>query len=258
MQETARSHAIRSVARMTTYVIRLWVPDRPGALGAVASRIGSVGGDVVGIDILERGAGRAIDELVVELPGAGAVVTAPDEELVALMVAEISQVDGVDVEQVRPMAESLRDPRLDALETAALLVGAGSAQEAVETLCFHAARTVGAEWGIVAGLDPSEVVTTHGEPPELAWVSAFVAGSQTSARLTTEPTGPEDVVWAPLPAARMALVLGRSGTPFRARERRQVAALARIVDSRFRELSIVSARRLHPSMGVPSGLHRVR
>jgi hypothetical protein len=238
---------------MTTYVIRLWVPDRPGALGAVASRIGAVGGDVVGIDILERGAGRAIDELVVELPGTGvAAMTTeldgvPDETLVALMVAEMRQVDGVDVEQVRPMAESLRDPRLDALETAALLVGASNPIDAVETLCFHAARTVGAEWGIVIALDPAEVVAEHGEPPELAWVSAFVAGSQSSARLTNEPNGPADVVWSPLPAAGMALVLGRSGTPFRARERRQVAALARIVDTRFRELSVNSARQLHPS-----------
>ncbi len=237
---------------MTTYVIRLWVPDRPGALGAVASRIGAVGGDVVGIDILERGAGRAIDELVVELPGNGHAALAdldgvPDETLVALMVAEMRQVDGVDVEQVRPMAESLRDPRLDALETAALLVGASNPIEAVETLCFHAARTVGAEWGIVIALDPAEVVAAHGEPPELGWVSAFVAGSQSSARLTNETNGPEDVVWSPLPAAGMALVLGRSGTPFRARERRQVAALARIVDTRFRELSVTSARQLHPS-----------
>jgi hypothetical protein len=236
---------------MTCYVIRLWVPDRPGALGAIASRIGAVGGDVVGIDILERGGGRAVDELVVELSsksGGGA----PDDALVALMVAEMGQVDGVSVEHVRPMADSLRDPRLDALETAALLVGATTPTDAVEALCFHAARTVGAEWGIVVALDPAERIAAYADPPELGWVSAFVAGSQSSARITGEPTGPEDVVWAPLPAAGMALVLGRSGTPFRARERRQVAALARIVDSRFRELSINAARMLHPSMSLRS------
>ena len=52
------------------YVVRLrvWLPDRPGALGAVASRIGSVKGDVTGIEILEQGGGRAIDDLVVTLP----------------------------------------------------------------------------------------------------------------------------------------------------------------------------------------------
>ena len=48
---------------MATYVVRLWLPDRPGALGQVASRIGAVHGDVVGIEILERGGGSAIDDL---------------------------------------------------------------------------------------------------------------------------------------------------------------------------------------------------
>ena len=77
-----------------TYVVRLWLPDRPGALGQVASRIGSVRGDVVGIDILETGNGQAIDELVVELP---------DPSVVELLVHEVSQVDGVKVEEIRSL-----------------------------------------------------------------------------------------------------------------------------------------------------------
>ena len=35
----------------------------PSALGQVASRIGAVHGDVIGIEILERGGGSAIDDL---------------------------------------------------------------------------------------------------------------------------------------------------------------------------------------------------
>jgi hypothetical protein len=244
---------------MSSYVIRVWLPDRPGALGAVASRIGSVGGDVVGIDILERGAGRAIDELVVELPdviGGGSAGSGPgsellaekaEEDLVALMVAEMQQVDGVDVEEVRRAADSLRDPRLDALETAAVLVGASTPDDAIEALCSHAVRTIGGEWGVVVALDPAEERAREGDAPDLAWVLAFVAGSQTSARVAGGSHGPEDVVWAPLPAAGLALVLGRTGTAFRARERRQAAALARIVDTRFRELSVTASRAAHPS-----------
>src|SRR5213079_2740515 len=111
--EISRSHTVGTLQRMETFVVRLWLPDRPGALGAVASRIGAVRGDLVGIDILERGAGRVIDELVVDLPG---------DELVDLLVAEMSEVDGVDVEDVRRAGDGVRDPRLDALETAAVLV----------------------------------------------------------------------------------------------------------------------------------------
>ena len=73
---------------METFVVRLWLPDRPGALGQVASRIGAVRGEIVGIEILERGAGRAIDELAVDLPHAS---------LVELLVEEIQQVDGVEI-----------------------------------------------------------------------------------------------------------------------------------------------------------------
>jgi len=223
---------------MTTYVLRMWLPDRPGALGAVASRVGAVGADVVGIEILERGAGRAIDEVVIDLP---------DDSLLDLLVAEVMQVDGVDVEDVRTIADSLRDPLLDALETAAILVGAGTPLDALESLCEHAVRTIGAAWGTVVSLDDGEVVASLGDIPEVAWLVAFVEGSQSSARVALAPTGPDDVVWAPLPAARMALVLGRNGQAYRARERRQAAALARIVDTRFRELNELRSRRAHPS-----------
>jgi hypothetical protein len=223
---------------MQSYVVRVWLPDRPGALGQVASRIGAVGGSVVGIEILERGAGRAIDELVVELPG---------EDLLELLVTEIGQVDGVDVEDVRLVADALHDPRLDALETAAQLVGATSSEEVLSSLCEHSTRTIGASWAAVVDLDDGVVETSVGTPPEAAWLAAFVAGSRSSARVAAMESGPDDVLWAPLPAANRALVLGREGQAFRARERRSAAALARIVDTRFRELTAQKARNHHPS-----------
>lgn len=223
---------------MPTYVVRVWLPDRPGALGQVASRIGAVRGDVIGIDILERGAGRAIDELVVDLP---------DENLVGLLANEIGQVDGVDVESVRPAADALHDPRLDALETAAMLVGAGTTAEVLDALCVHGARTVGAEWAVVVDAEEAEVLAATGPAPAPAWLSAFVAGSRQSAAVAGTDVGPDDVVWAPLPGAGLALVVGRNGAAFRARERRQAAALARIVDTRFRELADQAARKVHPA-----------
>jgi hypothetical protein len=225
---------------METYIVRMWLPDRPGALGQVASRIGAVRGEIVGIDILERGAGRAIDELAVELP---------DGALVDLLVQEVQQVDGVDVEEVRPLVDALHDPRLDALETAAILVGATDRDELVECLVVHAKRVIGAEWAAVVALDSGEVVSEIGPLPPVPWLLAFVAGSQESARVAAGETGADDVVWSPLPSSGLALVLGRDGTAYRARERRQAAALARIVDTRMRELSRFRSRMSHPSLG---------
>lgn len=78
---------------MASYRLRIRLADRPGALGAVASRIGAVGGDIVSIDILGRSEGRAVDEFVIELAG---------EHLVALLESEIHEVDGAVVEDIRP------------------------------------------------------------------------------------------------------------------------------------------------------------
>ena len=204
---------------METFVVRVWVPDRPGALGQVASRIGAVRGDVVGIDILERGAGRAIDELVVELP---------DANLVSLLLAEIDQVDGVDVEDVRPAPPELADPRLDALETAALLVGAASSGDLLSSLVAHGRRHFGAEWAVVVDLDERVLLASHGAPPPPGWLVAFVAGSESSAAVCSGECGPDDVAWAFLGTSRLALLLGRQGRPFRSRERHQLAALCKI------------------------------
>lgn len=215
---------------MQTFVVRVWIPDRPGALGQVASRIGAVRGDVVGIDILERGAGRAIDELVVQLP---------DATLVDLLISEIQAVDGADVEDVRPATDALRDPRLDALETAAQLVGAGTPEALVELLAEQAGLDFGADWAAVVDLDAPAVRAAVGEAPEAAWLAAFLLGSGASERLATGEAGPDDLAWAPLPAASLTLVLGRTGRPLRARERRQVAALARIADVRWGEVASV-------------------
>jgi hypothetical protein len=203
------------------FVVRVWLPDRPGALGAVASRIGAVRGDVVGIEILERGAGRAIDELVVELP---------DANLLGLLVSEIDQVDGVDVEDVRPARDHLHDPRLDALETAAAMVAATSASSLLDVLVARARLDLETEWSAIVDVDDRLLLASDGAPPPPGWLIAFVGGSRSSAAVTAGECGPDDIAWAGLAGGRLALVLGRCGRPFRARERRQLAAVARIAD----------------------------
>lgn len=224
---------------MPTFVVRVWIPDRPGAFGAVASRIGAVRGDLIGIDILERGGGMAIDELVVDLPSA---------DVVRLMVVEIAQVDGVTVEDVRPLdGGELRDPRVDALETAAVLVACRTGAELFDVLVREAVRDFSAAWAAVVDLDVPIVLAAAGEPPALPWLGAFLAGSRSSVLVADGRCGPEDVAWAAMPDAQLALVLGREGRPFRARERRQVTALARIADARCLDLAERPSHCVHPT-----------
>jgi hypothetical protein len=211
-----------------TFVLRVWLPDRPGALGAVASRIGAVRGDLVGIDILETGGGRAIDELAVELP---------EERLVPLLVSEVGQVDGVDVEEVRAVDGPLPDPRLDALETAAVLVEQVHVVDLLEVLTAEAQRDFGADWAAVVAMEDGNVLASTGEPPAPVWLAAFLAGTTSSATTTNGDAGPEDVAFAMFPAGGIALVLGRDGKTFRARERRQLLALAKVAGRRWSELT---------------------
>jgi hypothetical protein len=215
--------------------VRVWLADRPGALGSVASRIGGVGGDVIGIEILERGAGRAIDDLVVALPA---------ETLIDLLVSEIQQVDGVDVEEVVPVTPDSVDPDIVALESVAELVDDDTHLDRVtllDRLCAIVARGVNASWGAVvdvsdAGRDGDRndvIVARFGTPPTNEWLAAFAHGSRSSAMVSAGRAGPDDTIAAPLVRSELVLLVGREGHAFRSRERRRCAAIARIVDRRL-------------------------
>jgi hypothetical protein len=209
---------------MDTFVVRVWLPDRPGALGQVASRIGAVHGDVVGIEILERGGGSAIDELTVTLPEAG---------LVDLLVAEIRQVDGVAVEDVRPVSPDRPEGSLAALLAAEAIVVA-TPEDRSTTACCTLRALVDGDWSMLLRLPEGEVLGHCGGAVDAEWLAAFLNGSE---HLGSGHVGdehdhtPGDLVWTRLPQHSMGLASGRSGRVFHARERHEVHVLGRILDA---------------------------
>jgi hypothetical protein len=226
--------------------LRVWLPDRPGALGAVASRIGSVKGDVIGIEILEQGAGRAIDDLVVALP---------DASLVDLLVSEVGEVDGVDVEEVTSLGSEGYDPDLDALEAAAALVAVEDRDVLVSKLCRQIDRGTNASWSCVIDLEQPAILASNGDVPAFDWLHAFVLGSRSSELVAAGHAGPDDVLSAAL-GEWGAVVIGRDGHPFRARERRRLTALARIVEVRLSQLNHPGPERPFRADKQPGGDHR--
>ena len=204
---------------MQRFVVRVWLPDRPGALGQVASRIGSVRGDVVGIEILERGAGRAIDELVVELP---------DDARIDLLAAEIGEVDGVDVEDVRALTGERHADELEALEAAAHLAEQWDGENGDHLLCEEIGRLLEADWAMVATHDPPAVLAVRGNAPPLPWVQAFTEGSRHLA--DDLGAGPHDLAWAEMPATGRWAAVGRKARPIRWRERATLTLVARVAD----------------------------
>jgi ACT domain len=204
---------------METYVVRVWLPDRPGALGQVASRIGAVHADVVGIEILERGGGSAIDELT---------VTLSDGSLLDLLIAEIRQVDGVAVEDVRPVAPGRPEGSMAALLAAEAIVVAPSAERYERASCALTTLVDG-DWSVVMRLPDGEVVGSCGGSVDREWLAAFLNGSEHLGN-DAEHT-PGDLVWSRLPRHGMAIASGRSGRVFHARERHEVHVLGRILDA---------------------------
>lgn len=202
---------------MISVVVRVWMPDRPGALGQVASRVGAVRGDVLAIEILERGADRVIDELTVLLPSS---------DVIDLLTAEVDAVDGVSVESVRMVESDRLDPNLAALASGAAMAEANP-DERLDVLADSVQRLLEADWTVV--LQGEEVRSQVGESPDVSWLLAFLAGSDHLNEV--DEALPNDLVWGHLVSSGLTVASGRSGRPIHERERVRVSLLARLADA---------------------------
>lgn len=201
---------------MVTIVARIWLPDRPGALGQVASRVGAVGGDVLSIEILERGAGQVVDELTIALA---------QEGLIPLLASEVGCVDGVSVETIRLVEADRADPSLLALTVAAELAETRSAGR-LSGLCEGVQRIIEADWAVVIG--DRQIVASVGDPPDLPWLLAFGVGAE---HLDAGDPGPTDLVWGQLAVSGLSVAAGRAERPIHDRERVRMSLFVRLADA---------------------------
>jgi hypothetical protein len=206
------------------YLLRVELPDLPGTLGAVATAFGQVGGDILAMDVVERSRGRAVDDIVVDLPPG----RAPD----ALITAGES-VPGVRVESVLPdpgVANALREWELVEAMTAA-------PHRARQALAAMVPEVLRLGWAAVISLPagaPVEVLAAGGGVPDLSAVALPRARMHRAGVLPTEADWvPESwqatdtrLAVAPLGTDECVLV-GRPGGPaMRAVEVARLAHLA--------------------------------
>ena len=220
---------------MATFLVRIELPDRPGALGAVASRIGAVRGDVVSIEIIRRHDGRALDEFVVDLA---------DADHVPLLLVEIAEVDGVSVETVHPVSAGVTDQRLDAYDTAAAILEERVPHGVLSVLAARTCHELDAAWVAIIDGENHMVLAAAGRPPAAPWLAAHI---RDSARV---PPDGADITWVHLAAWDLTLVVGRPTWPFGDRDRHRLHSLARLADARWVDLSEREARIAHPSQSV--------
>lgn len=137
--------------------MRVVLPDRPGALGAVATALGEVGADILSLDVIERSPGSATDDLVLDLPSG---------RLADSLVTAAATVPGVRVEYIRPYAGQI-DPyrELELLDKLASLPG-----QSLRVLADGVARIFRAGWALVLAAPAdghAQVLAAGGGAPEV-------------------------------------------------------------------------------------------
>lgn len=120
-----------------SYLLRVWLPDRPGSLGSLAVALGGVGADIISLDVVDRLDGVAVDDIVVSVPNG----TMPDA-----LITAAEQLDGVLVDSLQPFGGIL-DAHRD-LELIDVIAGAGERAPQLLAEELPAALRVG--WALVA------------------------------------------------------------------------------------------------------------
>jgi hypothetical protein len=223
-----RNHCA-TVLRVPTYLMRVELEDRPGRLGSLAVALGSVGADILSLDVVERVSGYAIDDLVVELP-AGAM---PD-----MLITAAENIDGIYVDSIRPHTGLLEAHR--ELELIDHVAAADGKDKRLQVLVDEAPRVLRVGWCTVVRQDDSgltRIVGSHGAPEthmeQVPWLPIEHAEAL-DARADWVPQVWRDMdttlAAAPLGDADTAMVLGRAGGPeFRPSEVARLGYLAGIV-----------------------------
>ncbi|PWN03252.1 amino acid-binding protein [Nocardioides silvaticus] len=178
------------------FLLRVELPDVPGSLGRVASAIGTAGGDIAAIEIVEkRPDGTALDDVLLEV----AEGTMPDS-----VVSACNAIDGVRVVFVSgyPVGGNLT------LDLEAVEELTASPDDALDKLVDLLPRTFRVDWAARVHRVKGVVHGTSAAPEELDFVDI-----EGPTRL--EPETPDDVTL--YAAARLdgneIVVIGRRGGP---------------------------------------------
>lgn len=163
--------------------LRISVPDRPGSLGRVTSAIGSAGGDIAKVDVLESEAGRALDDVFVQVR---------DTAHLDRLARTVGLLAGVVIHGVQHPAP----PATGHTELELVQQVLSQPERSLRTLVDGAPGALGADWAAIVEYGPD------GEPVAVLAVS---------------PRGPETggiAVAAPLRLGAVRVPNPASGEPY--------------------------------------------
>jgi hypothetical protein len=195
--------------------LRIWVADRPGALGQVTRELGACGADIVQVSVLSRELGRALDEITVFMP---------EQEHRERLERALRGLGGVSVEGVRPSGEVPGAfPDLDLLGRVA-----ADPRACLNILADALPRILAADWAVAvrAGasgpLPPAAVLARSWDAPR------ELVLPELPSRAATVSVGTTRYAAAPVGETGVLLVVCRIGDP--AFHRFEVLRLSRLTE----------------------------
>jgi hypothetical protein len=216
-----------SVTATPRYHLRVTLPDRPGALGAVAAALGRTGADITSIDVVERDRFDAVDDITFELS---------ETVLIDEVYAALHSVNGLWIESLHPEVCASGLTRATALLAA---VASSPAEEMPTTLVDALPDVLGATWAVVwpmSGRRPP-VVATAGAPMDaprgLDGITLPCAAAGGRVWLTPSPRGELEVGIVPFSSALVLGVGRENGPPFRGAELEILDHIARVAVALF-------------------------
>lgn len=210
-----------------SYLLRVTLTDRPGSLGLLAMALGTVGADIRSLEVIERGDGFAVDDVVVELPTG----SLPDT-----LITAAESVEGVSVDSLRPFTG-----KLDLHQELELIDAVAAARnDRLQVLVDLAPRSLHVSWAMVvaqSGDEPVQLAASGGAPEtpltRADWLP-LTAACELDGDADWVP-GPwrelaTTLAAAPLGRSGKALFLGRVGGPdFRPSEVARLGHLTEII-----------------------------
>lgn len=210
-----------------SYLLRVLLNDRPGSLGMLAVQLGAIGADIRSLEVVERGAGYVVDDLVVDL----AKGSLPDA-----LITAAEKVAGVHVDSLRPHAGVLdTHQELELLD----LVATGG-KDRLQILADYTPRVLRVSWATIVsrpGPDVLRLYASSGAPESPLTTADWLPLEQActfDAESDWIPQSWQDMdtrlAAAPLSDDGKALLLGRIGGPgFRPAEVARLGYLTGII-----------------------------
>lgn len=190
--------------------IRIELPDQPGSLARVTWTLGVLGADIAQITVLERGSGRAVDDINLEWRG-----QPRDRLLSALQSTPGVQVIGVWTTRNTPEA-------LPEIDVAAQMVT--NPRRAVVTLTDNAPLVLAADWASVTDEAGVVAMASVGAPANVP------LPTRTPPRVVAE-THEARFARAPLPSGHVLTVARAEGPPFHRTELERLQRMLDILDA---------------------------